>query len=99
MLIAMTLYLRSRPKTVVASFPDDMHVAVPTSGSFPSADSPVTTKPLVGRSGMLFEALKEELFQLEVEHKQGRISQEEYAKVKAALDQTLERAIKREAKS
>ena len=45
---------------------------------------------------MLLEALKEELFQLEVEHKQGRISQQEYEKARAALDQTLERAIKRE---
>jgi hypothetical protein len=47
----------------------------------------------------LFEVLKEELFQLEVEHKQGRISAEEYNKARAALDQTLERAVKREAKA
>jgi hypothetical protein len=44
---------------------------------------------------MLLDALKEELFQLEMEHKQGSISQEEYNKAKAALDQTLERALKR----
>jgi hypothetical protein len=43
----------------------------------------------------LLDALKEELFQLEMEHKQGSISQEEYAKAKTALDQTLERALKR----
>jgi hypothetical protein len=49
------------------------------------------------RPSLLLEALKEELFQLEVEHKQGRISQQEYEKAKAALDQTLERAVKREA--
>lgn len=49
-----------------------------------------------GSSGsMLLDALKEELFQLEMEHKQGSISQEEYNKAKAALDQTLERALKR----
>jgi hypothetical protein len=48
-------------------------------------------------SSMLLEALKEELFQLEVEHKQGQISQQEYEKTKAALDQTLQRALKREA--
>ena len=48
-----------------------------------------------GRSGLLLEALKEELFQLEVEHKQGSISQQEYERARAALDQTLERAIKR----
>ena len=48
-------------------------------------------------SSMLLEGLKEELFQLEVEHKQGHISQAEYERTKAALDQTLERALKRQA--
>jgi len=48
-------------------------------------------------SSMLLEALKEELFELEVEHKQGRISQQEYDSAKSALDQTLQRALKREA--
>ena len=48
-------------------------------------------------ASMLLEGLKEELFQLEVEHKQGSISQQEYEKTKAALDQTLQRALKREA--
>jgi len=48
-------------------------------------------------SSMLLEGLKEELFELEVEHKQGQISQQEYEKTKAALDQTLQRALKREA--
>jgi hypothetical protein len=53
-------------------------------------------QPMVaGRSALLLEALKEELFQLEVEHKQGAISQQEYDKAKGALDQTLERAVKR----
>jgi hypothetical protein len=49
-------------------------------------------------SSMFLEGLKEELFQLEVEHKQGQISQQEYEKAKAALDQTLQRALKREAR-
>ena len=48
-----------------------------------------------GQGAMLLEALKEEIFQLELEHKQGRISQQEYEKAKAALDQTLERAVRR----
>jgi hypothetical protein len=30
-----------------------------------------------------------------MEHKQGKITQQEYEKAKAALDQTLERALKR----
>jgi hypothetical protein len=48
-------------------------------------------------SSILLEALKEEIFELEVEHKQGRISQQEYESAKSALDQTLQRALKREA--
>ena len=48
------------------------------------------------RTSSLLEGLKEELFELEVEHQQGRISQQEYEKTKAALDQTLQRALKRE---
>ena len=55
--------------------------------------SSVSTRP----TSMLLEGLKEELFQLEIERKQGQISQAEYEKAKSALDQTLERALKREA--
>jgi hypothetical protein len=53
--------------------------------------------PPRGSTSMLLEGLKEELFELEVEHKQGRISQKEYETAKSALDHTLERALKREA--
>ncbi len=69
----------------------------------PAPTSPVqsqrastATAVAAAQPSMLLEALKEELFQLEVEHKQGKITQEEYEKAKAALDGTLERAIKRE---
>jgi hypothetical protein len=48
-----------------------------------------------GSSNALLDALKEELFQLEMEHKQGQISDKDYASAKAALDQTLARAIRR----
>jgi hypothetical protein len=53
--------------------------------------------PRAASSSMLLEALKEELFQLEVERQQGRISHQEYETAKSALDQTLQRALKREA--
>ena len=62
----------------------------------PRVTAPAAATPRSG-SSMLLEGLKEELFQLEVEHKQGRISQQEYDTTKAALDQTLQRALKREA--
>src|SRR5581483_6764654 len=48
------------------------------------------------RAATLLDALKEELFQLEVEHQQGKISDQEYVSAKSALDQTLARAIKRQ---
>ncbi len=57
-------------------------IAVPSSESAPSPNK-------------LLDALKDEIFQLEMEHKQGKITQAEYDKAKAALDQTLERALKR----
>ncbi len=53
--------------------------------------------PVARSSSMLMEGIKEELFQLEVERKQGLISQAEYEKARSALDQTLDRALKREA--
>jgi hypothetical protein len=53
-------------------------------------------RPASSTSSMLLRGLKEELFELEVEHKQGRISQQDYDKAKAALDHTLQRALKRE---
>jgi hypothetical protein len=48
-----------------------------------------------GNSSNLLEGLKEELFQLEIEHQQGQITDQEYARHKSALDQTLARVIKR----
>lgn len=53
--------------------------------------------PAVAAAGStpLLSALKDELFQLEMEHKQGQISDKDYTSAKAALDQTLARAIRR----
>ena len=61
----------------------------------PVASAVAATAKSAGSPSLLLDALKEEIFQLEMEHKQGTISHDEYAKAKAALDQTLERALKR----
>jgi hypothetical protein len=61
----------------------------------PAMTAPATTAP-AAKSAMILEALKEELFQLEVERKQGKITPADYEKAKVALDQTLERALKRQ---
>jgi hypothetical protein len=42
------------------------------------------------------EGIREELFQIEIEHKKGQISQVEYQKAKADLDRTLVRVLKRQ---
>jgi hypothetical protein len=54
----------------------------------------VAPQPAPNRN-LLLEALKEELFQLEVERQQGKLSPEEYEKARAALEQTLQRALNR----
>lgn len=61
------------------------------------AEVPALQAPSVpsSRPGALLDALKEELFALELEHQKGQISDQEYANAKTALDQTLARAIKR----
>ena len=72
----------------------------PTKREVPAVARPAApesrSQAAASHSAMLLQALKEELFDLEVEHKQGKISQQEYEKAKAALDQTLQRALKRE---
>lgn len=83
-----------RPKPLKVQTQDvDYDVPEPPVGR----EAPSRTAGARSSSSMLLEGLKEELFQLEVEHKQGHISQQEYDKTKAALDQTLQRALKREA--
>jgi hypothetical protein len=47
------------------------------------------------RNALLLEAMKEELFQLEIDRQRGQISPEEYAKAKTALDETIKRALAR----
>ncbi len=76
---------RSRPATAPGFGASDLE--------FP--DSPPTRQTASGRPGLLLKALRDELFRLEVEHKQGRISEPEYEQARAALDQTLGRVIKR----
>ena len=56
--------------------------------------SPATGPP--DRPAMLLEAMKEEIFQLETDRLQGKISAKDYDASKAALDKTLQRAVERQ---
>jgi hypothetical protein len=79
-------------------------VGAGTSGNV-EADSPESaaafvdfvepTAPARDRNALLLEAMKEELFQLELDRQQGTVTAEEYDKAKAALDETLKRALAR----
>lgn len=60
-----------------------------------SATSLPTLEQTSPAPGNMLAAIKEELFQLEVERQQGRITDEEYTRTKAALDLTLRRALSR----
>jgi hypothetical protein len=87
LLLAMgAFFVWNRGAGVAAAAPG-ASFAAPTSAAFPPATR--------DRSAMLLEALKDELFQLETERHQGKISAAEYEKAKAALDQTIQRAVTR----
>jgi hypothetical protein len=57
-----------------------------------------TTAPAKPQSGggLVMEAMREEIFQLESDRIQGKISPQEYETAKAALDKTLQRAVQRQ---
>src|SRR5271166_2608646 len=63
-------------------------------GAAPSVPIAIEAPPR-DRNAKLLEAMKEELFQLELDRQQGKISQPEYDKAKAALDETIRRAVAR----
>ena len=82
----------AKPGTTASEY----SVAVrPTTPAATASATSVASTP-VAKPSMLLEALKEELFQLEVEKNQGKITPADYEKAKAALDQTLDRALKRQ---
>ena len=92
-LAAGAVLMAKRPRAVHLSDLDAPVVQASDNPRSVTGESPVSVGAT--RSGLLLQALKDELFELEMEHKQRLISQQEYEKAKAALDQTLERALKR----
>ena len=85
--------MKRQPSTAAAPAASIADPRIPTHSAAASAATSVPA----AKSAMLLEALKEEMFQLELERRQGKITPAEYEKAKAALDQTLDRALKRRA--
>ena len=85
--------VRPHPATAIAG-----SAGSTAESSMPAADEADYREPAAprrDRNQLLLEAMKEELFQLEIDRQQGKISPDEYAKAKAALDENIKRALAR----
>ncbi|HYK38182.1 carboxypeptidase regulatory-like domain-containing protein [Alloacidobacterium sp.] len=71
--------------------------AKPEAASAPAAIPPTPVVIPASGQGDLLAALKEELFTLETERLEGKLSESEYAEQKAALEMVLRRALSRQA--
>jgi hypothetical protein len=82
---------------VVSKSNSRLHTAVAATSTDNVAEQMADAKAPAGRdrNAMLLEAMKEELFQLEIDRQQDKISEPEYTRAKAALDETIRRAITR----
>ena len=95
-------YVVTRPKPAISRNQKVAAAPVPASAGVVKSANPksalrteVPAAPTPQNGNRLLQALKEELFQLEMERHQGKISGEDYEKAKSALDTTLARAAKR----
>ena len=92
-------YVVTRPKPAMAvsnAVPQQPAAATKRAAvSPPRVNVPPVAVAQPRNGDRLLDALKEELFQLEMERHQGKISADEYEKAKTALDTTLARAAKR----
>ncbi|HEX3472878.1 MAG TPA: carboxypeptidase regulatory-like domain-containing protein, partial [Silvibacterium sp.] len=89
LVIAAAFFLRAKPGNAVAA-------------AAPAMPSPLVPTPRPagnpnGNSGALLSALKDELFALETERVEGKLSDSEYAEIKSALEVVLRRALARQA--
>jgi hypothetical protein len=95
MLVCGAVFVVNRSAQTSAASAPVAAVPVTTAVSTKAAAVSAVAAVPVDRASMLLEGLKEELFQLEVDKQQGRISEADYESAKAALDQTLKRALAR----
>jgi hypothetical protein len=85
---------RLHPATVAAGTSARVEADSPEAAAA-FADFIEPTAPARNRNALLLEAMKEELFQLEIDRQQGKVTPDEYATAKAALDETIKRALSR----
>lgn len=90
LVIAAAFFLRARPAEATAGSAPQPSALEPTPMPSPGAS------PGPGGNASLLAALKDELFALESERLEGKLSESEYAEHKAALEQVLRRALARQ---
>jgi hypothetical protein len=88
LVIAAAFFLRAKPE------PASAKVAAPIPSPLVPTSQPVVSRN--GSSGALLSALKEELFSLETERLEGKLSEADYAEIKSALEVVLRRALARQ---
>lgn len=91
LVIAAAFFLKAKPAEVVAAG------VAPVPSPLVPTPMPSASVPDSNHRGSLLAALKDELFVLETERLEGKLSEPEYAEQKAALEQVLRRALKRSA--
>lgn len=89
LVIAAAFFLRARPAEATAG------PAAPQPSALEPTSVPLAPSGLGGNASLL-AALKDELFALESERLEGKLSESEYAEHKAALEQVLRRALARQ---
>jgi hypothetical protein len=89
LVIAAAFFLRAKPAEAIAAEPVPSPL-IPT--PIPSSSGHSGS----GNRGSLLAALKDELFALETDRLEGKLSEPEYAEHKAALEQVLRRALARQ---
>jgi hypothetical protein len=95
----LTLSRTSAPVVVTAEGAAVQVSAAPSLASVAPVAKPAQTTASPKSGSALLDAMKDELFALELERQHGQISQTEYDEQKAALDQTLKRALARSRKN
>jgi hypothetical protein len=83
------------PLTAAALQPTPRNASVASPPYAASAPGAVAVPP-PPPGNLLLAALKEELFQIEIERQQGKLTPEEYDKAHSAVQQTLQRALARD---
>jgi hypothetical protein len=98
LVVAAAFLLRSRPQPAAAASSAPAHSMPPAAPVAPAAHAarPAAAANGTAQRSTMLTALKEELFSLETERLEGKLSEKEYAELKTAFEIVLRRALTRE---